>query len=92
MDPRWTEIAIEVMVEHADQSRPSQTMVIDRTNARVIARFGEGVVALPSRATAFRVLGELENRYRPSLECQAESRHRRPPKRCLRKTAPDPPG
>ena len=30
VDPRWTEIAIEVMVEHADQSRPSQTMVIDR--------------------------------------------------------------
>lgn len=63
VDPRWTEAAVEVMVEHTDQSRPSQTMVIDRTNARVVARFGEGVVALPSRATAFRVLGELENRY-----------------------------
>jgi transposase InsO family protein len=63
VDPRWTETAVEVMVEHTDQSRPSQTMVIDRTNARVIARFGEGEVALPSRATAFRVLGELENRY-----------------------------
>lgn len=63
VDPRWTEIAVEVMVEYADQSRPSQTMVIDRTNARFIARFGEGVVARPSRATAFRVLSELENRY-----------------------------
>lgn len=63
VDPRWTEAAVEVMVEHTDQSRPSQTMVIDRTNARVVVRFGEGVVALPSRATAFRVLGELENRY-----------------------------
>jgi hypothetical protein len=38
-------------------------MVIRRTNARVVARFGEGVVELPSRATAFRVLAELENRY-----------------------------
>ena len=63
VDPRWTETAIEVMVEHKDQSRPSQTMVITRTNARVIARFGECVVELPSRATAFRVLAELENRY-----------------------------
>ena len=63
VDPRWIETAAEVMVEHADQSRPSQTLVMDRTNARVVARFGEGVVALPSRATAFRVLGELENRY-----------------------------
>jgi transposase InsO family protein len=63
VDPRWTETATEVMVEHQDQSRPSQTIVIKRTNARVVARFGEGVVELPSRATAFRVLSELENRY-----------------------------
>lgn len=63
VDPRWTETAIEVMVEHTDQSRPSQTMVITRANARVVARFGEGVVQVPSRATAFRVLAELENRY-----------------------------
>jgi transposase InsO family protein len=63
VDPRWTETAVEVMVEHTDQSRPSQTMVITRTNARVVARFGEGAVEVPSRATAFRVLAELENRY-----------------------------
>lgn len=63
VDTRWTEVANEVMVEHNEQSRPSQTMVIKRTNARVVARFGEGVVELPSRATAFRVLAELENRH-----------------------------
>ena len=63
VDPRWTETAVEVMVEHTDQSRPSQTMVITRANARVVTRFGEGVVEVPSRATAFRVLAELENRY-----------------------------
>lgn len=63
VDPRWTETAVEVMVEHTDQSRPSQTMVITRANARVVARFGEGVVQVPSRATAFRVLADLENRY-----------------------------
>lgn len=63
VDQRWTDTAVEVMVEHTDQARPSQTMVITRTNARVVARFGEGVVELPSRATAFRVLAELENRH-----------------------------
>ncbi len=63
VDPRWTETAIEVMMEHTDQSRPSQTMVITRANARVVARFGDGVVELPSRATAFRVIAELESRY-----------------------------
>ena len=71
VDPRWTEAAVEVMVEHTDQSRPSQTMVITRTNARVVARFGEGVVEVPSRATAFRVLAVLEDRY-PTFHLSAK--------------------
>ncbi|MEV0774636.1 helix-turn-helix domain-containing protein [Streptomyces sp. NPDC050433] len=62
-DDRWVETAVEVMVEHADQSKPSRTMVIERTRARVIARFGAGVVPQPSRATAFRLLEELERRH-----------------------------
>ncbi|MEU0603363.1 transposase, partial [Streptomyces sp. NPDC006393] len=57
------ETALEVIVEHTDQSRPSRTLVIARTRARVIARFGEGVVAQPSRATAFRILADLERRH-----------------------------
>lgn len=63
VDERWVQIAVEVMVEHSDQSRPSQAMVINRTNARVVARFGPDVVALPSRTAAYRVLAQLENRY-----------------------------
>ena len=62
-DERWVQTALEVMVEHGEQSRPSQAMVIKRTNARVIARFGDGVVALPSRTAAYRVLAQLEQRY-----------------------------
>lgn len=62
-DARWVEIALEVMVEHTDQSRPSRTLVIERTRARVIAKFGEGVVPQPSRATAFRILEDLEQRH-----------------------------
>jgi hypothetical protein len=38
-------------------------MVIERTRARVIARFGPAVVTQPSRATAFRLLEELERRH-----------------------------
>src|SRR5712691_2498028 len=63
VDDRWAEIALEVMAEHTDQSRPSRTMVVERANARAAARFGEGVVQVPSRATAFRVLAELERRH-----------------------------
>lgn len=62
-DGRWIETSLEVMVEHTDQSRPSQTMVIDRTNARVEARFGDGVVKCPSRATAHRILAKLEKQH-----------------------------
>jgi transposase InsO family protein len=62
-DLRWVEAAREVMMEHSDQSKPSRTMVINRTNSRVAARYGEGSVALPSRATAFRVLEDLERRH-----------------------------
>lgn len=62
-DDRWVETALEVMVEHTGESKPSRTMVIERTRARVIARFGPEVVPQPSRATAFRLLEELERRH-----------------------------
>ena len=55
--------ALEVMVEHTDLSRPSQTMVMKRTNARVIARYGADLVRKPSRTTAYRVLEELGQRH-----------------------------
>ncbi|MFD8970567.1 helix-turn-helix domain-containing protein [Streptomyces sp. NPDC059568] len=62
-DQRWVETALEVMVEHTNSSRPSRTFVIERTRARVIARFGMEVVPQPSRATAFRILQDLEGRH-----------------------------
>jgi hypothetical protein len=42
------ETALEVMAEHKDESKPSRTLVIDRTRARVIA--GSAPMLLPSRA------------------------------------------
>ncbi|MFD7765768.1 helix-turn-helix domain-containing protein [Streptomyces sp. NPDC059787] len=63
VDQRWVETALEVMVEHTDASRPSRTMVIERTRARVIARFGPEAVPQPSRATAFRILEDLERQH-----------------------------
>jgi transposase InsO family protein len=62
-DDRWVQTALEVMVEHTGESKPSRTMVIERTRARVIARFGQDVVTQPSRATAFRLVEELERRH-----------------------------
>jgi hypothetical protein len=62
IDERWMDVALEVMVEHTQESRPSRTMVINRTSARVHARFGPDVVRMPSRASAFRALSHLEKR------------------------------
>ncbi len=55
-DSRWVETALEVMAEHTDESKPSLSIVIRRTAARLVARHGSGVVPLPSRATAYRWL------------------------------------
>jgi hypothetical protein len=63
VDERWVETALEVMVERTDQSRPSPGMVIDRASARVVARYGPDVVKPPGRATAYRILEQLENRH-----------------------------
>ncbi|MDX2757255.1 Mu transposase C-terminal domain-containing protein [Streptomyces europaeiscabiei] len=58
----WSEAALEVMVEHTGQSKPSRKMVIERTRARLLAR-GFEEEDLPSRATAYRLLEDLERRH-----------------------------
>jgi transposase InsO family protein len=63
VDPRWTETALSIMVEHTDLSKPTRTLIIDHTNARIIARYGEDAVRLPSPATAHRVLEHLERQH-----------------------------
>ena len=75
-DNRWIETALEVMVEHTDQSRPSQTMVIERTNARVVARFGEGRggAAVASALSAPRQTRETLSDV--PVEHEAQPRHR----------------
>lgn len=62
VDHRWMAEALAVMGSFADRSRPSKTAVIRRTNRNCVERFGEGEVAQPSRATAFRALKILEKR------------------------------
>lgn len=62
-DPRWVETAIEVMVEYVDQATPMRKTVIDRTRARLIARFGEGAVTVPSKSKAYEALALLEKQH-----------------------------
>ena len=93
VDDRWVETALEVMAEHTGESKPSRTPVIERTQARVIARFGPGAVAQPSRTTAFRVLEDLERRhplFRPSTKRNRDITDR--PKQAYGKLRPTRPG
>ena len=58
VDSRWIEAARRVLDEHVDASQPTVQLVIDRTNARVRATFGDDV-AIPGTSTAHRVLREI---------------------------------
>ena len=73
-DPRWQETAVEVMGEYMDMSKPNEDLVIRRTRTRLDARFGVGVVKLPSQRTAYRILAGLEDR-RPLFK-QSTKRNR----------------
>lgn len=59
-DRRWLLTATEVMVENARMSRPSRKSVIEQTEARLAVQHGAGVVPVPSRATVYRRLGQLD--------------------------------
>jgi transposase InsO family protein len=58
VDPRWVEMAREILLEHVEESQPPRQLVIDRINARVKASYGEDFPA-PSHRTARRVLAEV---------------------------------
>lgn len=59
-DRRWLEAALEVMVEYTDKSKPTRSAVIRKATQRVAARYGEGVVTVPSKSAAYRELTRLE--------------------------------
>ncbi|OBB14693.1 hypothetical protein A5761_15330 [Mycolicibacterium setense] len=59
-DGRWLEVAEEILTEYRDMSRPSRTAILLQVEARLDSRFGVGVVPIPSRATAFRRLDQLD--------------------------------
>ncbi|WP_416976964.1 TnsA-like heteromeric transposase endonuclease subunit [Streptomyces sp. T028] len=61
-DERWVEMALEIMAEHEKDSKPTRAKVIRSVGPRLAARYGEGEVKLPTRATAYRWLEELERR------------------------------
>ncbi|MFV8054728.1 Mu transposase C-terminal domain-containing protein [Mycobacterium sp. 48b] len=61
-DGRWLEVAEEILTEYRDMSRPSRTAIMYQIEARLDSRFGVGVVPMPTRATAFRRLAQMDRR------------------------------
>jgi transposase InsO family protein len=59
-DPRWIDLAEEIMEENIDLSRPNMKSVMHQTRARLAVRYGPDVVPLPSRTTAYRRLGQID--------------------------------
>jgi len=59
VDPRWDAAVKAEMAALVYASTPPRSVLLDRVAARVVAEHGEGVVALPSRATAYRRLAQL---------------------------------
>lgn len=62
VDPRWSEAAEQIMVEHTDESKPSKAAVIFQTMKRLERMLGAGAVEEPCRATAYRELERIEKR------------------------------
>lgn len=63
VDLRWIAMAGQVMAEHTEESKPSEAAVIYQTAKRLEREYGEGVVKEPSRATAYRVLEDVEKQW-----------------------------
>lgn len=63
VDPRWIAEALAVVTTYTEQSRPTRSAVIRRTNRNCEERFGPGEVTPPSRAMAYRILAQHEPRH-----------------------------
>ncbi|MET8058121.1 Mu transposase C-terminal domain-containing protein [Streptomyces microflavus] len=62
-DPRWVEVAQEILGEYKEESRPSVKLVLERVQARLKERFGQDTVPLPKRTAGYRWMHELERRH-----------------------------
>lgn len=59
----FRQCALDVMRDHVDMSKPTRSYVTAHARARLLDIYGEGAVPLPSPATAYRILSELERQY-----------------------------
>lgn len=89
-DPRWVETALEVMGEYDDEATPMQKTVIERTGARLIARFGQGSGKDSGPVDGIRGAGAVgEAASDLPVGHQTQPGHRRPSEEGVRQASPD---
>jgi transposase InsO family protein len=74
-DSRWIATASEIMIDHADQSRPNRKSIFRQTEARLALKYGPGVVPIPARATCYRLIKKLNKRI-PTFDGGSRRRNR----------------
>lgn len=55
----FTQVALDIMREQIDKSRPTRNFVIAHAEARLIGTYGAGAVPMPSKSKAYEILDEL---------------------------------
>ena len=55
----FTQIALDIMREQVEKSRPTKDFVFRHAKARLIGTYGAGVVPIPSKTRAYEILSEL---------------------------------
>jgi hypothetical protein len=58
-DPRWLDMARQVLAEHTQASKPTQDLVLAEVAARLDAEHGDGAVPVPKPTRARALLREI---------------------------------
>ena len=56
----FAQVALDIMREKVDQSRPTKDFVFAHAKARLIGTYGPGVVPIPGKTRAYEILSELD--------------------------------
>ncbi|GAA4617263.1 helix-turn-helix domain-containing protein [Actinoallomurus liliacearum] len=59
-DPRWLDVARQVIAEHVNASRPVRSLILAEVEERLADKYGQGVVTIPSRTVGYELLRELD--------------------------------
>jgi len=57
----FAQVALDIMREQVDQSRPTKDFVLAHAKARLIGTYGAGAVPIPAKTKAYEILTELND-------------------------------